>query len=107
MRKFLEYDINSGQVISVITCENPPEPSNGLGLFEIDLNMNIDTSVYAVRDNQLVKLYETNAERAQREKLRKEYAEGVRKRLKSMIYEFVVALLDDMNFIPEICINQG
>ena len=95
MHKYLEYDINSGQIVCILSADNPPQPANGFALLNIDDNCNIDTSSYAVRNGQLVKLFETNAERAEREKLRKEYSEQTRARLKSMIYECVVAILDD------------
>ena len=103
MNKFLEYDINSGQIVCILSADNPPMPANGFALLQIDDNCNIDTSSYAVRNGQLVKLFETNAERAEREKLRKEYYEQTRLRLKSLIFEFVVALLDDnLNAINEL-----
>lgn len=95
MSKFLEYDINSGQIVCILTADNPPQPANGFALLQVDNELNIDTSSYAVRDGNLVKLFETNAERAERERLRKEYSEQTRLRLKSIVYEFVIALLDD------------
>ena len=95
MHKYLEYDINSGKIVCILSADNPPQPANGFALLSIDDNINIDTSSYAVRNGQLVKLFETNAERAERERLRKEYSEQTRLRLKSMIYECVVAILDD------------
>ena len=97
MHKFLEYDINSGKIVCILSADNPPMPANGFALLQIDDNCNIDTSSFAVRDGQLVKLFETNAERAEREKLRKEFSEQTRLRLKSLIYEFVVAMLDENN----------
>ena len=103
MNKYLEYDINSGQIVCILSADNPPPPANGFALLQIDDELNFDTSSYAVKDGQLVKLFETNAERAERERLRKEFSEQTRLRLKSMIYEFVIALLDDnINAINEL-----
>lgn len=95
MNKYLEYDINTGKIVCILSADNPPLPANGFALLLIDDDINIDTSSFAVRNGQLVKLFETNAERAERERLRKEYSEQKRLRLKSMIYECVVAILDD------------
>ena len=95
MHKYLEYDIQSGQIISELICENKPLPSNGFAMLEIDVHLNIDTSSYAVREGQLVKLFETNAERAERERLQKEYHEQIRSRLRTMVHEFIIAMLDD------------
>ena len=97
MHKFLEYNINSGHIISEITSDSPPPPADGFALLQVDDNLNIDSSCYAVRDGQLVKLFETNAEIAERERLRKEYHEQVRKRLHSLIHECMIAFLDDNN----------
>ena len=95
MHKYLEYDINSGKIVCILSADNPPQPANGFALLSIDDNINIDTSSYAVRNGQLVKLFETNAERAERERLKKEYHEQVRSRLHSMIHECVIAILDN------------
>ena len=95
MPKFLEYNLNNGHIISEIISEVPPTPADGFALLQVDDNLNIDTSSYAVRDAQLVKLFETNSERAERERLRKEYHEQVRKRLHSLIHQCMIAFLDD------------
>ena len=95
MPKFLEYNILSGRIISEISADFPPAPAEGCAFLQIDDDLNLDTSSYAVRDGTLVKLFETNAERAERERLKKEYHEQVRSRLHSMIHECVIAILDD------------
>ena len=95
MPKFFEYNINSGHIISEIIAQSPPAPADGFALLQVDDNLNIDTSCYAVRDGQLVKLFETNAEIAERERLRKEYHEQVRERLHSLIHQCMIAFLDD------------
>ena len=95
MPKFLEYNITSGHIISEITSDSPPLAADGFALLQVDDNLNIDPSCYAVREGQLVKLFETNSERAERERLRKQFHEQTRVRLKSLIFEFVIAMLDD------------
>ena len=95
MPKFLEYNINSGHIISEIISDSPPPAADGFALLQVDDNLNIDTSCYAVRDGQLVKLFETNAEIAERERLKKEYHEQIRERLHSLIHECMIAFLDD------------
>ena len=55
----------------------------------------IDTSAYAVRDGQLVKLFETMEERLERERLRKERKEQTRQRIKAMCWECVASILDN------------
>ena len=95
MSKFLEYNLNNGHIISEIIAQSPPTPADGFALLQVDDNLNIDTSCYAIREGQLVKLFETNAEIAEREKLRREHHEKVRERLHSMIHECIIAILDD------------
>ncbi len=95
MARYLEYEITSGRILSEVTSETRPEVTEGLGLLEISGDAEIDTSIYGVRGGQLVRLYETPEERAERERLRKERAEQVRLRLKRMIYELGIALLED------------
>lgn len=97
MSKFLEYNLHNGLIISEISAVSPPLPAEGFALLQVDDNLNIDTSSYAVREGQLVKLFETNAEIAERERLRRVHYEKVRERLHSMIHECVIAILDDNN----------
>lgn len=97
MARFLEYDLTSGRIISEIISENTPEVSENCGLLEIGEFQTIDTNQYAVRNGALVKLYETEAERIERDRLRREHTEQVRKRIKSMTYELALAILDDNN----------
>ena len=95
MARFLEYDINSGRIISEIISSSPPKVLDGFGLLEIDSEQAIDTSAYAVRNETLVKLYETAEERIERERLRKIKKEQTRERIKSMAWECVMAILDN------------
>ena len=95
MSRYLEYEITSGRILSEVTSDTAPEVVDGIGFLEVSGDGDIDTSIYGVRCGQLVRLYETAEERAERERLRKERAEQVRLRLKRMIYELGIALLED------------
>ena len=95
LAKYLEYDINSGRIISEIISSSPPKVLDGFSLLEVDSEQEIDTSAYAIRDGKLVKLYETAEERIERERLRKVKKEQTRERIKSMGWECIMAILDD------------
>ena len=95
MGRWLEYDEATGRILSEVSSEDPPETTDGYGLLKINEYQEIDTSLYGVRDGQLVKLYETNAEKQERERIRREHLEKVRSRLKGMTYELCIAMLDD------------
>ena len=90
MARYLEYDTNSGRIISEIISSIPPTIAGGYGLYQ-----EVDTAAYAVRDGKLVKLYETAEERIERERLRKIKKEQTRERIKSMAWECAMAILDD------------
>ena len=93
--KYLEYEIASGRILSEITCDSEPSTSSGIGLFQIGENEEIDPSMYAVRNGSLVKVGETNQEKLERERIRREHGEQCRMRLRSMIQEAVIAILAD------------
>ena len=95
MPRYLEYDKNTGRIVCEIVSATKPEASGNFELLEITDAQEIDTSLYAVRNGQLVKLYETNEERSERERLRKENAERVRERMKTMEHEYIFAKLDE------------
>ena len=95
MARYLEYDKTTGRIISEIVSATKPEISGDYGLLEIADGVGFDTALYAVRDGQLVKMYETNEERLERERVKKEHGEQIRQRVKSMMYEAIMAILDD------------
>lgn len=95
MSRYIEYDKLSGRILSEITSDVLPEASEGCGLLEVTGDSELDTTIYGVRGGQLVRLYETAEERTERERLRKERANEVRQRLRSMIYELGIAILED------------
>ncbi|MBQ7594084.1 MAG: hypothetical protein IJU48_07010 [Synergistaceae bacterium] len=97
MSKYLEYEISSGKIISEIVSDTEPESSEGYSMLEIDENLKLDTTGYIIRDGVLVKDFETNEERLERERLKREQAEQLHQRLKSMIYECVIAILENDN----------
>ena len=95
MARFLEYDKTNGRIISEIFCAEAPEASAGIGLLEIDADAELDTNLYAVKNGVLVKQYETNEERIERIRLRQEQREKVRKRIKSMVHEVIITILEN------------
>lgn len=94
MGRYLEYDTESGRIISEIRSTKPPEMSEGKSLLEIAEHEKIEISRYAVHGGVLVKVHETNSERQERERLRREYALSARRRMSSIRGEYVDALLD-------------
>ena len=95
MARYLEYDKSTGHIISEIISGTRPKISGNYDILEIPDELEVNTALYAIRDNQLVKLYETNEERLERERVRQEYGEQIRSRVKTMKSEAVIAILDD------------
>ena len=91
--KYLEYEISSGRILSVVTTSKEPEAENGRGYYEIGRNEELDITQYAVRGGSLVKVGETNQEKLERERIRREHGEQCRRRLRSLKEEFVIALI--------------
>ncbi len=94
MGRYLEYDEASGRIISEITSRNPPEVSPGMAVIEIADGDRIDARRYAVRNGALVKVLESNSERQEREKIKREYGDSMRRRAQAIRQEFLEALLD-------------
>ena len=95
MARYLEYEKVTGRIISEIISETVPKANTVYDIMEIPDDLQLDTSIYAIKDGQLVKLFETNEELMQREQLRKENIERVRARISRMVMELAVAILDD------------
>ena len=93
--KYLEYVKTSGVIVSEITSETVPKTSDKFAYLPVASDTDIDTSLYAVRNGQLVKLYETKEERLQREKVRREHGEEIRKRMKAITNDATIAMLED------------
>lgn len=94
MARYLEYEKASGRIISEIISTDEPIVANGIELFEIAPDVELDTSLYSVKNGMLVKQYETNEERIESEKLKREHQEKVRKRVQSMVFEVPIAILE-------------
>ena len=95
MSRYIEYDPVSGHIISEIKSDKPPEVSDGVSIMEIEDGAELEISRYVVKDGKLKKIYETNAEKAEQERIKQEYAESARQRVRSMINEICLALLED------------
>lgn len=70
MARYLEYETLTGHIISEFISSSTPDPVDGISYLAIDDNLLIDTASFAVKNGVLVKLYETNEERIQREHIR-------------------------------------
>ena len=97
MARYLEYEKTTGRIISEIISPSEPAVGDTYGLLEIPSDVELDTTIYAVKNGVLVKNFETNEERIEREHIKREQKEKVRKRIKSMMYEVCIALLEDDN----------
>jgi len=95
MAKYLEYDKITGRIISEIISNSKPEVSGNCAVLEVDSGLELNTALYAVKDGNLVKMYESNEERFEREKFIREHKEQIRQRVKAMANDIVIALLDD------------
>lgn len=94
MGRYLEYDTSSGRIISEITSPKEPETSPGMAVIEIGWDEKIDIRRYAVRNGAVVKTAESNTEREERERLKREYGASMRRRIQSLKQEFLGALID-------------
>lgn len=97
MARYIEYDTASGHIISELKADNPPAVPDGVSLLNIEDEAEIEIGRYTVKDGKLQKIYETNAEKSEQERIKREYAETVRARIRSMINELCIALLEDDN----------
>ncbi|MBQ6664067.1 MAG: hypothetical protein IJM68_00625 [Synergistaceae bacterium] len=95
MARYLEYDTMSGHIISELKADKPPTVSLGISLMELDDDAEIDIGRYVVKDGKLQTIYETNAEKDEQSRIKREYAEKVRMRVRNMMSELCVALLED------------
>ena len=95
MRRYIEYDTESGRIISEIRAKSEPICTGGKAVIEIGEDENIDITRYKVIGGVLVKTTETNQERQERLRLKREYGMQSRNRVQSMIKEFVIAQLDE------------
>ena len=97
MARYLEYETLTGHIISEFISPITPDSTEEISYLAIDDDLVIDTANFAVKDGKLVKLFETNDERIERERIKQEHTEKIRNRIKSMCYELNLAFLDNNN----------
>lgn len=95
MGKYLEYEVKTGRILSTLTCPDEPDSDDGIGYYEIGRNEELDITQYMIRGGALVKTGETNQERLERERIRREHGEQCRRRLRSLKEEYVLAMIAD------------
>ena len=106
MARYIEYEKKTGRIISEVISDTQPETSGNCALLEINDDLQIDTSLYAVKDGQLVKAQESISERLEREELSKQHLENTRKRMKSLGWECIMAILDNNDEAVKECQNE-
>ena len=98
MRHYLEYNIATMRVASIISTEDDTAPTvqDGYDLLEISENeaLNLNTSLIGVLDGKIINLYETPAERRERERLQNERRVEAQLRLGNIRDEFIIAQLE-------------
>ena len=95
MARYLEYETLTGHIISEFSSNSRPDSSDDISYLPIDDNLVIDTANFAVKNGALVKLYETNEERIERERVKQEHYDKIRNRVKSMCHELNLGILDN------------
>lgn len=93
--RYVEYDLISGLII----CELEEKPSEkdltqGCAVLEIE-DDKLDLSAYIIQNGVLVNAYESDNERKERERFKRENAERLKKRIRDIQDEFILAMLDD------------
>ena len=97
LARYLEYEKATGRIVSEIISPNEPAVATGFGVFELNSDEELDTNLYAIKNGVLVKQYETNEERIERLKLRAKQREKVRMRIRSMVNEVIITILENDN----------
>ncbi|MBQ3446107.1 MAG: hypothetical protein IJG37_00505 [Synergistaceae bacterium] len=91
----MEYDKATGRILSEITSETELEGTELVGLALIDDEDEIDTLNHVVKNGRLKKLSETESDRQERERIRREHQAMMQKRLNSMCREAIISILED------------
>ncbi|MBR1602925.1 MAG: hypothetical protein IJ667_05745 [Synergistaceae bacterium] len=98
MKYYLEYNIATMRVASIISIEDDTKLAvqDGYGLLEISESeaLNLDTSLIGVLDDKVINLYETPAERRERERLQNEKRVEALQRMGNIRDEFITAQLE-------------
>lgn len=95
MKRFLEYEVETGRIVCELRAASAPGVGAGHAVIEIDEALLLDTNNSAVRDGVIVRLYETAEERRERERLRREHRERAKRRMRGLIFEFMMALIEE------------
>ena len=99
MRYYLEYNVETTRVSSIISVQDDvlPTVQDGYELLEVSENeaLNLNTSLIGVLDGKIINLYETPAEKRERERIQREKRVEAELRLREIRSEFVPAGLED------------
>ena len=95
MARYLEYDKSTGRIISELSSPKEPSLSDGLAILEISPDAELDTTLYIIKNGVLVKNFETNEERIERERLKKEQRQKVSKRIQNMVPQVCLCILEN------------
>ena len=99
MRYYLEYNIETTRVASIISVQDDvlPTVQSGYELLEISENeaLNLNTSLIGVLDGKIINLYETPAEKRERERIQRERRVEAELRLQEIRSEFITAALEE------------
>ena len=93
--RYLEYEERTGRILSEITADTIPATAEGVKLLQIGDTDQIDTLTHIITGGAVKKNVETNAERLERERLKREHQQAARLRLKAMTFELCLAILDN------------
>ena len=103
MMKYLEYEVETGRILSEVTSTAEPEPHDGIQYLPVDDKFSVDTITHIITGGAIKKNVETNAERLERERLKREHQSAARLRVKAMTFELSVAILaNDMEAVKEL-----
>jgi len=99
MKYYLEYNIETMRVASIISVQDDvlPTVQDGYELLEVSENeaLNLNTSLIGVLDGKIINLYETPAEKRERERIQRERRYEAELRLREIRNEFITAELED------------
>lgn len=99
MRYYLEYNVETTRVSSIISVQDDvlPTVQDGYELLEVSENeaLNLNTSLIGVLDGKIINLYETPAEKRERERIQRERRYEAELRLREIRNEFITAELED------------
>ena len=95
MRRFLEYEVDTGRIVCDVYALSEPNVRDGHALLEVDAALTLDINNSAVRDGAIVRTTETFEERMARVRERQEARERAQGRIRHLIYDFMIAQIED------------